>query len=333
MASTGRSARAVWFACAVVLVVFAGPVVATALTLTVAPAGAGVDARVTLAAGEPTGTVVLTKDDVPEASASRPTTDAQTIEWLALPVGYGTFRFRATLEHAGGSDSSEYVTVTVSPPAPAPPAEPVVEVGLPVLVSPSGGYAARRAPVKVRVAPNATRLELYLNDQFIVARDDLTPGTLVQLSVLSMPKGVSTIRLVASNGGSTSERSWRVRRLDYPYPTCIIIDKSDYKLYWIRKGVLVKAYPVAHGKHNCTPTRTWKILAKYKSSGVYGPRKMRLFKRVGNRWAFTAYGIHGTNQPWVIGTQASHGCIRMYNRDVLQLWPQVPIGTMVITRP
>lgn len=31
--------------------------------------------------------------------------------------------------------------------------------------------------------------------------------------------------------------------------------------------------------------------------------------------------------------KASHGGIRMYNRDVLELWPQVPLGTMVITRP
>ena len=37
-------------------------------------------------------------------------------------------------------------------------------------------------------------------------------------------------------------------------------------------------------------------------------------------------------KPWVIGTMASHGCIRMYNKDVLELWPQVPFGTMVITR-
>ena len=66
---------------------------------------------------------------------------------------------------------------------------------------------------------------------------------------------------------------------------------------------------------------------------MYGPRKMRLFRLRGGRYVFTRYGIHGTNQPWVIGTKASHGCIRMYNRDVLELFPQVPMGTMVYTRP
>ena len=41
----------------------------------------------------------------------------------------------------------------------------------------------------------------------------------------------------------------------------------------------------------------------------------------GTRWLglnvpWGIYGIHGTNQPWSIGTQASAGCIRMFNRHV-----------------
>jgi lipoprotein-anchoring transpeptidase ErfK/SrfK len=116
------------------------------------------------------------------------------------------------------------------------------------------------------------------------------------------------------------------------------VDKSDYRLYWIRNNQLVKAYPIAHGKNNCTPVAVWKVLSKERtdSRGVYGPRKLRLFRRSGSSgrysYSYSNYGIHGTNEPWVIGTQASHGCIRMYNKDILELWPQVPLGTMVITR-
>ncbi len=124
--------------------------------------------------------------------------------------------------------------------------------------------------------------------------------------------------------------------MKYPSATCIVIDKSDYKLYWVKHNRLVRAYPIAIGRASMeTPApATWKILAKYHTSpgSVYGPRKMRLFRQRGGGYAFTAYGIHGTNQPWVIGTKASHGCIRMYNRDVLKLFPQVPMGTMVYTR-
>jgi hypothetical protein len=133
--------------------------------------------------------------------------------------------------------------------------------------------------------------------------------------------------------------AYRPTPFKYPWSTYIVIDKSSFKLYWVRKGSLIKVYPIAHGKASTpTPNKVWRIDAKYRTdpSSVYGPRKMRLFKRVsttyGYRYVYTAYGIHGTNQPWVIGTRASHGCIRMYNRDVLELWPQVPIGTMVITR-
>jgi N-acetyl-anhydromuramyl-L-alanine amidase AmpD len=41
------------------------------------------------------------------------------------------------------------------------------------------------------------------------------------------------------------------------------------------------------------------------------------------------YGIHGTNKPWSIGQFASHGCIRMRNKDVEELFEWVPIGTPV----
>ncbi|MEO8944905.1 MAG: L,D-transpeptidase [Gemmatimonadaceae bacterium] len=41
------------------------------------------------------------------------------------------------------------------------------------------------------------------------------------------------------------------------------------------------------------------------------------------------YGIHGTDEPNSIGHSVSHGCIRMLNKDVEQLYPLVPVGTLV----
>ena len=43
----------------------------------------------------------------------------------------------------------------------------------------------------------------------------------------------------------------------------------------------------------------------------------------------SAYRIHGTDAPWTIGTAASKGCVRMYNKDVQDLYPRVPVGTKV----
>lgn len=41
------------------------------------------------------------------------------------------------------------------------------------------------------------------------------------------------------------------------------------------------------------------------------------------------YGIHGTDEPQSIGRSVSHGCVRMLNKDVEQLYPMVPVGTAV----
>jgi lipoprotein-anchoring transpeptidase ErfK/SrfK len=40
-------------------------------------------------------------------------------------------------------------------------------------------------------------------------------------------------------------------------------------------------------------------------------------------------GIHGTDEPWSIGSAASHGCIRMLVPDVIQLYGMTPLGTPV----
>jgi hypothetical protein len=44
----------------------------------------------------------------------------------------------------------------------------------------------------------------------------------------------------------------------------------------------------------------------------------------------SAYRIHGTDAPWTIGTAVSKGCIRLYNQDVMDLYPRVPIGAPVL---
>jgi hypothetical protein len=43
----------------------------------------------------------------------------------------------------------------------------------------------------------------------------------------------------------------------------------------------------------------------------------------------STYRIHGTDAPWTIGQAVSKGCIRMYNEDVLDLYPRIPVGMKV----
>ena len=57
-----------------------------------------------------------------------------------------------------------------------------------------------------------------------------------------------------------------------------------------------------------------------------GARAMYLFQ--GNK--DTLYRIHGTLEPWTIGSSVSSGCIRMINQDVIDLYERVPVGTQVV---
>ena len=45
------------------------------------------------------------------------------------------------------------------------------------------------------------------------------------------------------------------------------------------------------------------------------------------------YAIHGTNSPGSIGHFVSHGCIRMYNADIMDLYGRVGSGTRVVVLP
>lgn len=106
----------------------------------------------------------------------------------------------------------------------------------------------------------------------------------------------------------------------------IIVDLSDRMLYLLDEDTVVRGYPVGIGKMLTeTPFGEFTIINKAPNpGGPFGAFWMGLSK--------PHYGIHGTNDPSSIGHAVSHGCIRMYNQDVLQLAQLVPIGTRVTIR-
>ena len=107
----------------------------------------------------------------------------------------------------------------------------------------------------------------------------------------------------------------------------IVVEAPARRLYLFADGRLVGSWPVAVGtRRTPTPLGHWRIAAKAVWGGAFGARWMQLSIPWGT------YGIHGTNNPASIGTRASHGCIRMYNRDVVELYRLVPVGTPVTVR-
>lgn len=103
----------------------------------------------------------------------------------------------------------------------------------------------------------------------------------------------------------------------------ILINTATRRLYLLNSGRVERVYPVAVGKPSTpTPTGNFQVLLKRKWPGG----------ALGSRWiqfTWRQHGIHGTNQPWLIGQAVSHGCVRMYNRDVNEVYDRVEIGTPI----
>ncbi|HHV99936.1 MAG TPA: L,D-transpeptidase family protein [Clostridiaceae bacterium] len=106
---------------------------------------------------------------------------------------------------------------------------------------------------------------------------------------------------------------------------CIFIEIEDKTLYLLQDGKCIKQYPIASGKKGWpSPLGHWKIISKADWGEGFGGRWMGLNVPWGT------YGIHGTTRESSIGRAASHGCIRMYNKDIKELYDIVPHGTPVI---
>ncbi|MGI6679589.1 MAG: L,D-transpeptidase family protein [Dehalobacterium sp.] len=106
----------------------------------------------------------------------------------------------------------------------------------------------------------------------------------------------------------------------------IKVDLDTLQLHIIDDEQVFKTYPIAIGKYKTpSPVGEYKIIHKALNWGTgFGTRWMGL----NVPWGI--YGIHGTNKPGSIGQAASHGCFRMFNRDVEEIYPWIPIGTRVI---
>ena len=105
----------------------------------------------------------------------------------------------------------------------------------------------------------------------------------------------------------------------------IFIEIEDKTLYLLQNGKCVKKYPIATGKPGWpSPIGYWKIVSKGDWGEGFGGRWMGLNVTWGK------YGIHGTDKEGTIGYAASHGCIRMYRKDVGELYNLVPYGTPVV---
>lgn len=119
----------------------------------------------------------------------------------------------------------------------------------------------------------------------------------------------------------------------------LYIDKSRNIIQLYKDGQLMVEYPCCTGKDGCTPEGSFTVTSKLVDPTWYwqgeaippgpdnglGTRFLGISKK--------GYGVHGTNEPDSIGYSLSHGCVRLQNEDIEELYGMVHVGTVVVIGP
>lgn len=132
-------------------------------------------------------------------------------------------------------------------------------------------------------------------------------------------------------------------------PHGVIVNIPEMRLYHYQAGGVVVTYPVGLGRDDWrTPEGTFKIRGKTENPTWVIPESIRAehIRERNDPRTFIAggdpenplghyrleltlplYALHGSNMPWGVGMQVSHGCIRLYNEDIAVLFREVPVGS------
>lgn len=119
----------------------------------------------------------------------------------------------------------------------------------------------------------------------------------------------------------------------------VVVSIPDRKLAVLEDGKVLRVFQVAVGADvSPSPTGEFQIVHRLTNPTYYHPGVVIPAgpnNPLGPRWVGLSqkgFGIHGTNQPLSIGKSASHGCIRMRNREIEQFFEMVSIGDTVSIR-
>ncbi|MHC5655077.1 L,D-transpeptidase [Stappia sp. ICDLI1TA098] len=147
---------------------------------------------------------------------------------------------------------------------------------------------------------------------------------------------------------------WRrqmVKYLSHESPGTVVIDTRNHYLYWIWENDTALRYGVGvgregfkwYGRAQIKRKALWprwvpppdmlkrqpdlpRLVEGGAANNPLGPRAMYLYNDDGGD---TGYRLHGTLEPWSIGSDVSSGCIRMFPEDIVDLYQRCPVGTRV----
>lgn len=150
--------------------------------------------------------------------------------------------------------------------------------------------------------------------------------------ILACALAALTAALPAFAQTANLAESIRVKRV-------VLISIPDRKLAVIEDDTVLATFPVAVGAAvSPSPTGEFQIVTRITHPTYYHAGKVIPSGKdnpLGTRWiglSQKSYGIHGTNAPRSIGHAASHGCIRLRNRDMERLFTMLQTGDAVEIR-
>jgi lipoprotein-anchoring transpeptidase ErfK/SrfK len=134
----------------------------------------------------------------------------------------------------------------------------------------------------------------------------------------------------------------------------VVVDISEQREYLFEKGgSFIQMYTVSTGgtrvkvgtevndqgvtvpvyANRAMGESVWRISEKLEGnlSPIYGPRLMMLDRLTRSGWIQTDVALHGTNEPEILGTPQSLGCVYHDNADIIPLYDMLAVGTLVVS--
>ena len=163
-------------------------------------------------------------------------------------------------------------------------------------------------------------------------------GWMIAVAVVVL---VATVPGWAQDSSSDNSSGYRASTISIPKrkQRVVLVSLADRRLAVIEDGNVLAYFPVAVGAAaSPSPTGEFEIVNRVANPAYYHNGAVLEASEnspVGTRWIglnLKGYGIHGTNAPRMIGRAASHGCIRLRNRDVERLYAMLRVGDVVRIR-
>jgi L,D-transpeptidase catalytic domain len=223
-----------------------------------------------------------------------------------------------------------------SPRLPASPPSALHPANVPLGARPSAYWAPVLAPVSVRRRPTQatafTRLstrtpEGTANIALVLGEAAQSEGTLwIRVRVPGIPDDITGWVPRSALGGYTAVTT---RLVVYRRSLTATLLRDGERVFRARVGIGTPSSPTPGGRFYVRNE-----LVRYRSP-FYGPIAFGTSARTTalTDWPAGGFvGIHGTDRPDLLPGRVSHGCIRMTNRDILQLARLMPVGTLLTIR-